>query len=39
MITMEKLRYWKCSHKFGVLIPMLIREAWQLNDKTGTDLW
>ena len=39
MIAKVRSRYWKHTHKFGVLIPKSVKEALLLDDKTGTDLW
>ena len=39
MIAKVRSRYWKGTHKFGVLIPKSVKEALLLDDKTGTDLW
>ena len=39
MIVKERSRYWKYTHKFGVLIPKSVKEALLLDNKTGTDLW
>ena len=39
MIAKVESCYWIHTHKFGVLIPVSVKEALQLDDKTGTDLW
>ena len=39
MIAKVRSRYWKRTHKFGILIPKSVKEALLLDDKTGTDLW
>ena len=39
MIAKVESCYWIHTHKFGVLIPVTVKEALQLDDKTGTDLW
>ena len=39
MIAKVRSRYWKRTHKFGILIPKSVNEALLLDDKTGTDLW
>ena len=39
MIAKVRLRYWKRTHKFGVLIPKSVKEALLLDEETGTDLW
>ena len=39
MIAKARSLYWKCTHKFGVLIPKSVKVALLLDDKTGTDLW
>ena len=39
MIAKVRSRYWKRTHKFGILIPKSLKEALLLDDKTGTDLW
>ena len=39
MIAKVRSRYWKCTHKFGILIPKSVKEALLLDDETGTNLW
>ena len=39
MIAKVRSHYWKRSHKFGILIPKSVKEAWILDDKMGIDLW
>ena len=39
MIAKVRSCYWKCTQKFGVLIPKSVKEALLLDDKTGKDLW
>ena len=39
MIAKVRSHYWKCTHKFGILIPKSVKEALLLDDETGTDLW
>ena len=39
MIAKVRSHYWKCTHKFVVLIPKSVKEALLLDDEMGTDLW
>ena len=39
MIAKVRSRYWKRTHKFGILIPKSVKEALLLDDVMGTDLW
>ena len=39
MIAKVRSCYWKCTHKFGILISKSVKEALLLDDEMGTDLW
>ena len=39
MISQVKSRYWKWTHKYGIEIPNTYKQAVQLDDNNGTNLW
>jgi hypothetical protein len=39
IISKEKSRYWKTTHKFGIYFPKTVEEALEINKATNTDLW
>ena len=39
IIAKVKSRYWKTTHKFGIELPKSVREAFEIDKKTGTDHW
>ena len=39
MIAEVRSHDWKCTHKFGILIPNSVKEALLFDDETETDLW
>jgi hypothetical protein len=39
IISKEKLRYWRMTHKFGIRLPHSIEEALKIDEETGTNFW
>ena len=39
MIIKVISRYWKCTHKCGIIIPKTYKHAMQLYEQNCTDLW
>jgi hypothetical protein len=39
MIKAVKTRYLKRTHKYGIRLPKLVPEAYQIDQETGTDYW
>ena len=39
MIAKVRSRFWKRTHKFGILVPKSVKEALLPDDETGTDWW
>jgi hypothetical protein len=39
IISKLKSRYWKTTHKFGILVPKSVDDAYKIDKETGTDLW
>ena len=32
-------QYWRTSHKFGIRFPNIVKEAYEIDRKSGTDFW
>jgi hypothetical protein len=39
IISKVKSRYWKTTHKFGIRLPKLVKEALEIDRIMNTDLW
>ena len=39
IIKEVKSRYWKRTHKYGVELPESVKEALEIDKRTGTDFW
>jgi hypothetical protein len=39
IISKAKSRYWKTTHKFGILLPITVKEALEINRARNTDFW
>lgn len=39
IIKKVKSRYWKRTHKFGIEVPRTVNEAYEIDARTGTDMW
>ena len=39
IIAKVKTRYWRTSHKFGIELPKSVKEAFEIDKRTGTDHW
>jgi hypothetical protein len=39
IISKVKSKYWKTTHKFGIRLPHSVKQALQIDEETGTDLW
>jgi hypothetical protein len=38
-IAKVSLKYWKRTHKFGLLVSKTVKEALEIDQQTGTDVW
>jgi len=39
IIKKVKSRYWKRTHKFGIEMPKNVKQAYEIDRRTGTDFW
>ena len=39
IISKVKYKYWRTSHKVGILVPKTIKEAYEIDRQSGTDFW
>ena len=39
IISKVKSKYWRTSHKFGIHVPKIVKEAYDIGMQSGTDFW
>lgn len=39
LIMKVKSKYWRTSHKFGIRVPKTVKDAYAIDQETGTDFW
>ncbi len=39
MINKDKKKYWRTTHKYGIRVPKIVKEALHFDKKNGNSYW